>query len=538
VSVAERRVLAREATISTLVAAGLAAALAWLGPPGVDLAAHAYQRTFLLEHGFAVWNNFWYAGRYSFVTYSFLYYPLAALLGIRLLAVATVAAAALAFTLLVWREWGPAARLSSRSFAVLWTGIVLSAAFPFALAMAFALLALAALQREHRGRFALAAALCLAASPLAFALLAVLMGGLAVARRSLRDVRVPVAVVLAGGLAEVALYRLFADTGRFPFSVWELIPALIFCGLGLIATWDVPAARPLHGLFWIYLLACLVAFAIPSSVGSNIERIRYAALPIALLAVGIRRWRPLYLVVPSVVLAAIWNVTPIATSYARASADPAGTPTYWQPAIAYLHAHLTPSYRVEAVDTVDHWPAEYLPDARIPIVRGWYRQGDFPQNELLYDGRLRAAPYRAWLHRLGVRYVVLSDAPPDYSSRAEATLLRSGDSGLMPVFRARHVVVYEVPHASGVVSGAAGARVLSLGPARIVAALSAPGRYRVKVRWTPYWRPSAGCVARAPDGTVTLAAPRAGLVTLEVAVNVQRGLQALAGVTPTRVCAG
>jgi len=40
---------------------------------------------------------------------------------------------------------------------------------------------------------------------------------------------------------------------------------------------------------------------------------------------------------------------------------------------------------VEAVDTAEHWPAAYLPDAGIPIVRGWYRQSDFPQNELLYD---------------------------------------------------------------------------------------------------------------------------------------------------------
>jgi hypothetical protein len=50
------------------VAAGLLAALlVWLGPPGTDLAAHVYQRTLFLEHGYVLWNNFWYAGRYSFV---------------------------------------------------------------------------------------------------------------------------------------------------------------------------------------------------------------------------------------------------------------------------------------------------------------------------------------------------------------------------------------------------------------------------------------------------------------------------------------
>ena len=81
--------VAREAVFAGTVGGIAAAALVWLGPPGADLAAHLYQRTLFIEHGFALWNNFWYAGRYSFVTYSVLYYPLAALLGIRALAVAT-----------------------------------------------------------------------------------------------------------------------------------------------------------------------------------------------------------------------------------------------------------------------------------------------------------------------------------------------------------------------------------------------------------------------------------------------------------------
>ncbi|HEY8843066.1 MAG TPA: hypothetical protein VIM23_04105, partial [Gaiellaceae bacterium] len=74
--------LVREAVLSAGAAGALAAVLVWFGPPGADLAAHAYQRTLFLDHGFTLWNNFWYAGRYSFVTYSVLYYPLAALLGI------------------------------------------------------------------------------------------------------------------------------------------------------------------------------------------------------------------------------------------------------------------------------------------------------------------------------------------------------------------------------------------------------------------------------------------------------------------------
>src|SRR6266540_508426 len=87
--------LYREAMLAAGAAASLAAVLLWLGPPGNDLAAHLYQRAFFIKHGFVLWNNFWYAGRYSFVTYSVLYYPLSALLGIKVLALASIAAAAL-----------------------------------------------------------------------------------------------------------------------------------------------------------------------------------------------------------------------------------------------------------------------------------------------------------------------------------------------------------------------------------------------------------------------------------------------------------
>src|SRR3954451_1714323 len=112
----ERRALVNEALLSACAAGTVAALLAWLGPPGADFAAHAYQRTEFLQHGFALWNNFWYAGRYSFITYSLIYYPLAALIGIKLLAVLTVATASFAFAMTVGREWGPTGRWSSRTF--------------------------------------------------------------------------------------------------------------------------------------------------------------------------------------------------------------------------------------------------------------------------------------------------------------------------------------------------------------------------------------------------------------------------------------
>ena len=166
-----------EATLAAAIAATLAVLLFRYGPPGSDMAAHAYQRTLFLHHGFALWNNLWYSGRYSFATYSLVYYPLAGALGIRVLGVATVAIATIAFSTLVWRQWGDDARWASRTFALVWAAAVLSGAFPFMLGMALGLLALCALQTEARWQFAVLVGLTAAASPVAFVLLAVVLAG-------------------------------------------------------------------------------------------------------------------------------------------------------------------------------------------------------------------------------------------------------------------------------------------------------------------------------------------------------------------------
>jgi hypothetical protein len=518
-------------------AAGLlAAALVWLGPPGSDLAEHAYQRTLFLDDGFALWNNFWYAGRYSFVTYSVLYYPLAALLGIRLLAVATVSTAALAFAVVVSRQWGPTARWSSRTFAVVWSGIVFSAAFPFALGAALALLAIWALQARRSWRFALLAALTLAASPLAFLLLTLLLAGFGIARwEERRALLAPALTIAVFGLLEVALWRAFPGSGHYPFSWQELLAALVFCFLGLAMSWRVERAGPLWWMFVVYLVAVLGAFAIPSAVGENVLRIRYAAIPIAVLTLSLRRWRPLPVALGVLALAVTWNLTPPLFGYLHARDDTAASRAYWAPAIGFLHAHLTPSYRVEVVDTTGHWAAAYLAEAHIPIARGGYRQDDFPQNQLLYDD-LGPTAYGAWLRRLGVRYVVLASAPVDYSARAEAALLRSGRSGLRPVYETPRLTVFAVPRPRPILTGAAQGRVIELTATRVLLDLPRAGDYRLAVRFSPYWHAPNACLARREDGMTTVSATRPGRLQLSFHVGATSALATAVTGARDRVC--
>ena len=521
-----------DAVATTAAAGALATLLVWLGPPAPDLAAHIYQRALFLEHGFVFWNNFWYAGRYSFVTYSLLYYPLAVAVGIKLLAVVSVAAAASAFAAVIHHEWGTIGRWSSRAFALVWAALVLSGAFPFLLGSAFALLALSALQRARRWTFVLLAALTLASSPLAFVLLVVILAGIELARRDEpAKLLAPAAAVGAIGLFELLLLRMFPGHGHYPFSPEEFAAACAFCIGAAVLAWNVPGARVLRWMFVACLCACTAAFAVSSPVGENIARFRFAAAPLAILVLSLRHWRPRWVCVVALVLASSWNVTPLIASYRQGQADPAGHAAYWAPTIRYLHKHLSASYRVEAVDTRGHWAANFLPRAGIPLTRGWYRQEDFPQNEVLY-GPLGARQYVDWLRKLSVRYVVLTSAPPDYSAKAEARLLSSGRSGLRIVHRGANTTVFAVPSPHALITGPGPALVLAFSQTHLRLKISVPGSYRLSVSYSPYWSASSGCLGPEKDGMTALTVARPGIVSLRFEVTATRALEAVAGEKP------
>lgn len=529
--------LAREAAGCALVAALVAALLAWGSAPGTDFAAHAYLRSLFLRDGFVLWDNFWYAGRYSFVTYSLLYYPIAAVLGIRLLAMLTVALAALAFALVLGREWGSAARWSSRAFAVLWAGLVVSAAFPFALGAAAGFFSLVAAQGGRWRRFALLAALTLAASPLAFVFLVVTLAGVGLARRGgYRGLLPPAAAVTALLAIEGILLVAFPSVGAFPFAATDLLGAVGFSLVGAALTFRVERARPLGVFFLVYSVLCVASYLVPSELGSNVARIRFAAFPLAVLVLGLRRWRPLPVTVVVAALALAWNVTPVARTLLRGGGDAGLSAAYWRPAIAFLRSHHNASFRVEAVDTARHAPAFYLADAGVPLARGWFRQDDFPLNAVLYRPVLRRGAYLRWLRELSVRYVVLSSAPPDYSSVAEAALLRSGKARLPVVFRDRHLTIFAVPSPRPLLTGPGRARVVFFGHDRVVVQTGRRGAYRIGVRYSPYWQVSNGCLAATADGMVRLTTTRPGREVLTFATGIGQILHRFAG-GPAAGCA-
>jgi hypothetical protein len=128
-----------------------------------------------------------------------------------------------------------------------------------------------------------------------------------------------------------------------------------------------------------------------------------------------------------------------------------------------------------------------------------------------------------------VKYVVLADAPADYSAKHEERLVAGGRSGLRQVYRSNRLTVFAVPDARPIVTGPAPAEVVDVGQGHILVRLERPGRYRVAVRHSPYWRSDAGCVGKGRDDMLVLAARRAGLVRLEFRVGARRALAAMVG---------
>jgi hypothetical protein len=461
------RALARHPLAAAALAGTIAAALLWLGPPGNDTAAHVYQLWLFRHHGLTPWDNYWYSGRWVFITYSWLYYPVAAFVGIKLLALVSVAVAAGAFARLV--RWTPAAL----AFAAVWGAYTISGAYPFMLGVAFAL---PALLTRRVWLFALLAALTWAASPLALLMLGVAVVG---ARR--REASLLVLALIA---LQIVLAHVFHGRGHFPFSWQEALASLVFSVGGAVFARD----RTLRGIFLAYTTLVVFAIAFQSQLGENAARLRFAALPLALLVVRGHRLR---IAVPLVALCTAYNLTPLVWSFEKGRDERAHHHSFWVPAIDFLRTHNDQNFRVNALDTVDHWEAVHLPEAGFPITRGWYRQDDFPENEILYSDDLNLGAYVRWLHERGVRYVLVPRDRLDYSSQDEALLAAK----LHLVTRRGKVAIYEVPRPVPI---APGADIIRLKHDQVTLRVPRPGTYRLSIR-----------------GHETFDAPRAGIFTLD-----------------------
>ena len=507
--------------------AGLtAAALLTIGPPGIDTPAHLFMTWVFRHAGFQLWNNYWYDGRYDFVGYSVLFYPLAAAVGVWAAAIASSAVLAYAVAAVGRREWGRAANAPCVMLAVTATATCcVSGVFPFLAGAAAAAVALACAQRRQRIGFGAATLVSLGFSPLAFGLLAVVLAGFVVGGRNplgvARRNKVAVAALAATAAACVILQRAFPSGGWYPYHLSDLLVVALFSGAGLYLTAASPRARGLQMVFAAYLLLNLATFAVPGPVGSNTTRLfSIAGVPLLWLAANVSRRRSWLTLAPVLALALALQLGPAVRTAYSAWSDQATAASFWRPAVTFLKARSDIQYRTEVVATEGHWEAFYLAKRGIALARGWFRQDDFPQNEVLYQPTLTAAEYQTWLRSVGVRYVMLPHAPLDYSAVAEARLLRSGRSGLRLVRRLPGWTVYELVHPTPILTSAAtaaAASVLRLTDSRIRLWLPAAGGYDLRVSYSPYWSTdmSGVCLSPTADGMTHIAMPTPGPLTIE-----------------------
>ena len=508
----------REPLACALIAAFCALAVVVLAPPAQDLAAHVY-RAALVDQGVVLWDNYWYAGDYPFVTYSVLAPVLAALIGVTPLLVASTAASGGLFALIAAREWPSDARWPARAFAVAAALPLLPGLDAYALGVALLLGAVAALQRGHRVLALACSALTLLASPLAFVFL--LGVGASVALSGRCDRRAAVAVgaglgALAALEAAISLF-LFPSTGVYPFLIWHLLAVSVLAIGGMLLAYRDRATRPIAWLLCGWGISSLASYLVANPIGDNLARLRYAVFPLILLvAVRHRRGRvAAILATAALVYAAAPDLIQV-TQQADARSAHAQT---WAPTVAFLRRHLPLGARVEVVPTSARWEAYYLPTRGIPLARGWYRQTDLSRNALLYARRLSPPAYRRWLARTAVQYVVLTPFPlDDHGAAAESRLLRSGRSGMRVAWRNAGFTIYVTRHPARLITGVAGARLTAFKHERIAGTVRRAGDESLKVSYSPYWRATgaATCVVRSRDGMSIVEFNRAGAFSLSI----------------------
>lgn len=528
--------------------------LVWLGPLGVDIWAHTYYLSLLERGRLDLWNFRWYSGSYVFVGYGILPYLLALVLtlkGVEFLSIALTVIAALEVGRRLQHRVGWAGPVL---VAVTFPLTTMSGALPYLCAVALCSLAFVAVLARRRVVFAgcvIAGVLCsaLAIAFFGLILLALLISECAVVddvgklRRFIADMahaslRFYVLVVLAALALFGLVDRAFPTGGRYPFFVSDLLMIIVISGLVVASLFVAPLSldptlrRALLAGSVLYAASSLVLFFIPSPVGANLSRLSEFGLPLlGLLMVGVTRKgsqatrrrsiRPaaIFCLLALVVVVVPWSFTSVDGPLFNPSAARTGRASYWSGATAYLASHLQSGQRVELVDPASHSGDYFLAHAGISLVRGWFRQDDFPLNETLYSPTLSAVQYLHFLRTRAVSFVVLPGGPYDFSSQREAAIVSQHPSGLRLVWRRGSVEVFAVRQTDPLISGGT---VLVLHQSTLTVRLVGRTTHLIRINYSPYLVPSQGCLERVGPGLMRWVGAAGGDRTISFNLSFER----------------
>ena len=304
----------------------------------------------------------------------------------------------------------------------------------------------------------------------------------------------------------LAITALVPGGGAQPIGWQNWLPSLL-AAVGVIAfvprRWRVVRAGAA-----VYAVGVLAASAVPTPVGSNVERLGLLLVGPLLAGMGSARYRPLLAV--GLVAAVGWLIAQPAVDLAHGNAAPYAPQT--AALVHELRALHADTARVEAVPQYGHWESQELAGT-VWLARGWQRQADMARNPLFYrSGTLTPAEYYHWLRANAVRYVAISRAAPDWAAVAEDQLVRAGQPWLAPVWHDAFWQVYRVAGTEPLAS--APATVLGTTPAQIAVLMSRPGTAIVRVHWSPLLRSTGGAALARHGPWTSLTARRPGRYTL------------------------
>ena len=510
----------RELLIGAALTAIIAALVVGFGPAPGDAAVHLY-RTYLVRHGIFVWDNYSYGGWYPLASYSLLYYLPTALVGNLPLVFAAAVVSTMLFSSIALEEWGSAALWPARIFGVLAAAPMFTGLFAYSLGFTAMLATLKLLQLRRHRLAIIPATLTVGFSPLAFAFLCLIVVSYAVVRRGISRRRIWFAAGLAfaAGVEGAALIVFRTNQGVYPFHWEDFLSVMIVSVLGVAIARRARSAAPLMAFFALWGLGSVFFYLVASPLGDNWTRLDAFVFPVMLLTASLADFRPGRLVVLACACALAYNVVPYLLLLPSNLDNNTQLASYWTPAIHYLRTHQEPGYRVEVVPTAEHWEADWIPKAGIPLARGWYQQIDEVDNALFYSNNLDARAYVQWLRQNAVRYVLLArTAPLDWhGGPREARIVKAHAGGLHVVFSSKHWLVYELPHATPLLTGPGRPVVTAFGHTVTSGHVLTAGRYLLREHYNPYWHlKGAGCVARGPDDMTVLDLTRGESFSLTV----------------------
>jgi hypothetical protein len=500
----------------------------WLARDAGDLAAQYAWTAFARQHPGSAYNLSWYGGIHP-ASYSVISPYVMAWIGVRTTGVlACTGSAALGGLLLarsgIRRPLLPALWLS----VAVWCNIACGRV-TYMLGMVFALMA-AILVLDGTGRYrprpVLAAVLGTVAtlcSPVAALFIEVLAAALFLVGRRRH------AFLLAPGppLVIAATTLLFPSSGVQPFPWYSAL--LTIGAASAVAVLVPPAWRSVRAGAWVYAVGVGLCWALPTPIGSNVERLALlagAAILICAATVGEPRSRRTIATYVAAAGLAAWTVAqPVADLINTAPA--AATIADARPLIAELHQLNAQQGRVEVVPLRTHWEAAGIAPY-VNLARGWNRQADVERNPQFYDGTLTAASYRDWLRDWSVGYVVLPSTEPDSAGIAEARIIAAGHTWLPLVWSDADWRVYRVEGSHALASAPATAAYA--GPAALTVHVPRGGSALLRIAWSP-WLAIEGvdddtnpraCLAQNGSWT-ELFAPAGGTFIIEAKYSVDRG---------------